>query len=57
LVSVYLAAPRHVSVPGHRVVAGVAELPLQLWLIVMGVNNKRWTEQALAAGMSEPEWS
>lgn len=28
--------------------AGIAEIPLQLWLIVMGVNPQRWTQQAAA---------
>jgi hypothetical protein len=28
---------------------------MQLWLIVMGVDGKRWTEQAHAAGMPNPE--
>jgi len=31
--------------------SALAELPLQLWLIVMGVNPQRWKEQASAAGM------
>lgn len=31
--------------------SALAEIPLQLWLIVMGVNNQRWKEQASAAGM------
>lgn len=31
--------------------AGVAEIPLQLWLLVAGVNPERWKEQASAAGM------
>jgi len=43
--------------PAIAVVSAFAEVPMQLWLIVMGVNNKRWTEQALEAGMTEPEWS
>lgn len=32
--------------------SAIAEIPLQLWLIVMGVNAQRWREQASAAG----EW-
>ena len=31
--------------------SALAEIPLQLWLIVMGVNAERWKEQASAAGM------
>jgi hypothetical protein len=30
--------------------SALAEIPLQLWLIVMGVNGQRWKEQASAAG-------
>jgi hypothetical protein len=30
--------------------SALAEIPLQLWLIVMGVNGQRWKEQAAAAG-------
>jgi hypothetical protein len=29
--------------------SALAEIPLQLWLVVMGVNPQRWTEQASAA--------
>jgi hypothetical protein len=31
------------------VVAAVAEIPLVLWLLVVGVNAQRWQEQARAA--------
>lgn len=31
------------------VASAIAEIPLQLWLIVMGVNPQRWKEQASAA--------
>lgn len=33
--------------------AGLAEIPLQLWLIIMGVNSKRWHEQAAASGVGD----
>jgi hypothetical protein len=29
--------------------SALAELPLQLWLIVVGVNDRRWKEQASAS--------
>jgi hypothetical protein len=35
--------------PVIAVASGLAELPLQLWLIVMGVNSARWKAQAGAA--------
>ena len=34
--------------------SALAEFPLQLWLIVFGVNNQRWKEQASAAIESRP---
>lgn len=30
------------------VAAGLAEIPLQLWLLIMGVNSERWRQQAAA---------
>ena len=42
--------------PAIAVAAALAELPTQLWLIVKGVHNERWHEQALAAGIPRPEW-
>ncbi len=36
-----------------RIIAGasaLAEFPLQLWLLVLGVNNQRWKEETIAAG-------
>ena len=32
--------------PAIAIVAGLAELPLQIWLIAFGVNPQRWREQA-----------
>lgn len=40
--------------PIIAVVSGVAELPLQLWLIAFGVNNQPWTEQASASAIAQP---
>lgn len=31
--------------------SALAEIPLQLWLIIMGVNAQRWTDEAKASGM------
>jgi Domain of unknown function (DUF4386) len=36
--------------PLIAVAAGLAEFPLEIWLIVMGVNNERWKQQAGATG-------
>jgi hypothetical protein len=38
--------------PAIVLVSGLAEVPLMLWLIVFGVNNKRWNEKATAAATS-----
>jgi len=47
----YLSPPlaQHVF-PLIAVASGLAEIPLMLWLIVVGVNAERWKEQASAAG-------
>jgi hypothetical protein len=41
--------------PAIAVVSGLAEAPLQLWLIVFGVNSRRWNEQAAAAAVTGQE--
>ena len=35
--------------PAIAVASGLAELPMQLWLLIMGVNNERWNRRAAAA--------
>jgi hypothetical protein len=37
--------------PAIATASGLAEIPLQLWLLIVGVNNERWHERALAAGL------
>lgn len=45
----YLVPPFASQVfPLIAVASGLAEIPLQLWLIIMGVNSERWKEQASA---------
>jgi hypothetical protein len=41
----------HLFFPYIAVASALGEIPLELWLIVMGVNVPRWKEQASAAGM------
>jgi len=41
-----------VAQEGQIAAFALGEIPLELWLIVMGVNAQRWMEQASAAG----EW-
>ena len=49
----YVSPPFANSIfPVIAVAAGLAEIPLQLWLLIVGVNPERWKEQARAAGMS-----
>jgi len=38
--------------PVIAVASGLAEIPLQLWLIIFGANSKRWHEQAGTAARS-----
>jgi hypothetical protein len=38
--------------PLIAVASGLAEIPLMLWLLVVGVNAERWKEQEAAAGVS-----
>jgi hypothetical protein len=43
----------HLFMPYFAAASALGEIPLELWLIVMGVNAQRWREQASAAGMSD----
>lgn len=42
----------HYLFPAIAVACGVAEIPLQLWLLIFGVNNERWKAQAEGIGRS-----
>jgi Domain of unknown function (DUF4386) len=42
----------HLFMPYIAVASALGEIPLELWLIVKGVNEERWKEQASATG----EW-
>jgi Domain of unknown function (DUF4386) len=35
--------------PYNYIAGGVGEIPLMLWLLILGVNSERWMEQAHAA--------
>ena len=49
----FLSPPLATSLLTYLMVLGIlAEVPLMLWLLVMGVNAQRWNEQAIAAGAS-----
>jgi len=37
--------------PAIAAASGLAEIPLMLWLLIVGVNDERWHERALAAGL------
>ena len=41
--------------PLIAVASGLAEIPLMLWLLVVGMNAERWKEQASKAAMAAPE--
>ena len=41
--------------PAIAVAAGLAELPMQLWLLIMGVNDERWNQRAAAARERDAE--
>jgi Domain of unknown function (DUF4386) len=47
----YLSPPlaQHLFFPFIAAASALGEIPLELWLIVMGVNAQRWKEQASAA--------
>jgi hypothetical protein len=40
----------HLFIPYLAAASALGEIPLELWLIVMGVDPQRWKEQASAAG-------
>ena len=43
----YMSPPLgHYLFPVIAVASGLAEIPLQLWLLIFGVNNERWKAQA-----------
>jgi hypothetical protein len=51
----YLSPPlaQHLFFPFIAAASALGEIPLELWLIVMGVNAQRWKEQANAAAVRQ----
>jgi hypothetical protein len=47
----YLSPPlaNYLFMPYIAAASALGEIPLELWLIVMGVNVERWKEQSLVA--------
>ena len=43
----------HYLSPYNQALAAPGELSLMLWLLVMGVSNERWNEQASSAGIAD----
>jgi hypothetical protein len=51
--TLYMVPPFGVMLfPAVATASAAAEIPLQLWLLIMGVNNERWREQAAAKAES-----
>src|SRR5208337_5027468 len=52
----YLYPPlaNYLFLPYIAAASALGEIPLELWLIVMGVNVQRWKEQASAGGLPYP---
>jgi len=49
---IYISPPLSVGLfPFIATASALAELPLQLWLIVFGVNPQRWKDKASAAAL------
>jgi hypothetical protein len=46
----------HYISPYNQILAGLGEIALMLWLLVMGVNAERWQAQAGAAVESQPAY-
>src|SRR5215469_10934640 len=52
----YMSPPLgHNLFPIIAVASGLAEIPLQLWLLIFGVNNERWKAQAEGMGLSNSD--
>ena len=45
-ISVYPPLAYHLFIPYIASASALGEIPLEFWLIVMGVNVERWNEQA-----------
>jgi uncharacterized protein DUF4386 len=52
----YLVPPiaTHLFIPYLAGASAIGELPLMLWLLIMGVNNERWHAQAASAAAPSP---
>jgi Domain of unknown function (DUF4386) len=52
LIYLYPPLAYRLFLPYIAVASAIGEIPLELWLIVMGLNTQRWKEQASAAGQT-----